>query len=111
MFNSTQNTSEETTSSMTTQQTTTPVSINFHFDPLCPLAWRTALWIREVRKVRPVDVHWRFFSLEFVNRKEGKEPDYQTGYGWAGLRKRAYERKQIGMKEVKNLYLELGAAK
>jgi len=37
---------------MTTKQTT-PVSINFHFDPLCPLAWRTFLCIREARKDRP----------------------------------------------------------
>ena len=95
---------------MTTQQTTTPVSINFHFDPLCPLAWRTALWIREVRKVRPVDVHWRFFSLELVNRKEGTEPDYQNGYGWAGLRTLAYVRKQSGNEAVEKLYLALGAA-
>ena len=52
---------------MTTKETT---GINFHFDPLCPLAWRAALWIREVRKVRPLNVTWRFFSLEVVNRKE-----------------------------------------
>ena len=95
---------------MTSQQTTTPVSINFHFDPLCPLAWRTALWIREARKVRPVDVHWRFFSLELVNRKEGTEPDYQNGYGWAGLRTLALVSKQSGNEAVEKLYLALGAA-
>jgi 2-hydroxychromene-2-carboxylate isomerase len=95
---------------MSTQQTTTPVSVNFHFDPLCPLAWRTALWIREVRNVRRVDVHWRFFSLEVVNRKEGVEPDYQNGYGWAGLRTMALVRKQQGNEAVEKVYLALGAA-
>lgn len=67
---------------MAVRKTTDPASINFHFDPLCPLAWRTALWIREVRNVRPVNVTWRFFSLEVVNRKEGVEPDYVNGSGW-----------------------------
>ncbi len=95
---------------MATKQTAVPVSINFHFDPLCPLAWRTALWIREVRNVRPVDVTWRFFSLEVVNRKEDVEPDYQDGYGWAGLRTLALARRQEGNEAVERLYLALGAA-
>ena len=101
---------EEITSSMSTQQTRKPVSINFHFDPLCPLAWRTALWVREARNVRPVDVHWRFFSLEVINRKEGVEPDYQNGYGWAGLRTMALARRQQGNEAVEKIYLALGAA-
>ena len=71
---------------MSIGEATTPVTVNFHFDPLCPLAWRTALWIREARSVRPVDVHWRLFSLEIVNRKEGVEPDYVNGNGWTALR-------------------------
>lgn len=95
---------------MATKRTAAPVSINFHFDPLCPLAWRTALWIREVRNVRPVDVTWRFFSLEVVNRKEDVEPDYQDGYGWAGLRTLALARRQEGNEAVERLYLALGAA-
>jgi len=96
---------------MTTKETGTPTtSINFHFDPACPLAWRTALWIREVRKVRPVDVTWRLFSLEVVNRKEGTEPDYQNGGSWAALRTLALVRRQGGNEAVEKLYLTLGAA-
>jgi predicted DsbA family dithiol-disulfide isomerase len=95
---------------MTAKEATTPTSINFHVDPLCPLAWRTALWIREARKVRSVDVTWRFFSLEVVNRKEGVEPDFQSGYGWAGLRTLAQARRQGGNEAVEQLYLALGAA-
>jgi predicted DsbA family dithiol-disulfide isomerase len=95
---------------MTAKEATTPTSINVHLDPLCPLAWRTALWIREVRNVRPVDVTWRFFSLEAVNRKEGVEPDFQDGYGWAGLRTLARARRQDGNEAVEQLYLALGAA-
>ena len=96
---------------MTTKETNTPTtSINFHFDPACPLAWRTALWIREVRKVRPVDITWRLFSLEVVNRKEGTEPDYQNGGSWAALRTLVLARRQGGNEAIEKLYLTLGAA-
>ena len=91
------------------QQTHTPVTINFHFDPLCPLAWRTALWVREVRNVRPVNITWRLFSLEIVNRKEGTEPDY-IGYGWIALRTLALARRQHGNEAIEKLYVALGNA-
>lgn len=89
--------------------TNTPARINFHFDPACPLAWRTALWIREARKLRPLDVTWRFFSLETVNRKEGVEPTY-TNYSWPALRTLALARRQGGNEAVERLYLTLGNA-
>ncbi len=94
---------------MTTQEATTPASIDFHFDPMCPLAWRTALWMREVRQVRPVDVTWRFFSLETINRKEGAQPDYKSA-GWAALRTLALARRRGGNEAVERVYLALGAA-
>jgi predicted DsbA family dithiol-disulfide isomerase len=95
---------------MAISNSNTPVSINFHFDPLCPLAWRTALWVREAREVRPVDVTWRFFSLEVVNRKQGVEPDYTNGLGWAALRTLALARRQGSNEAVEKLYLALGNA-
>jgi len=91
------------------QQTSTPTTINFHFDPLCPLAWRTALWVREVRNVRPINITWRLFSLEIVNRKEGREPDY-ISYGWIALRTLALARRQHGNEAVEKLYVALGNA-
>ena len=94
---------------MTTSETPL-ASINFHFDPACPLAWRTALWMREVREVRPVDVTWRFFSLEVVNRKEGVTPDFQKDGSWAAHRTLALARRQGGNDAVERLYLALGAA-
>jgi predicted DsbA family dithiol-disulfide isomerase len=94
---------------MSIQEATTPTSINFHFDPLCPLAWRTALWVREVREVRPVDIHWRLFSLEVVNRKEGVEPDYVSN-GWTALRTLALARRLKGNEAIEKLYIALGNA-
>jgi predicted DsbA family dithiol-disulfide isomerase len=93
---------------MTTNET--PTRINFHFDPLCPLAWRTFLWIREARKVRPIDITWRFFSLEVVNRKEGVTPDVQHDGSWAAERTLALARRLGGNAAVERLYMTLGAA-
>lgn len=95
---------------MSIREATQPVSLYFHFDPLCPLAWRTALWIREVRNARPVDVHWRFFSLEVVNRKPGVEPDYVNGNGWTALRSLAQARRKYGNEGLEKLYIALGNA-
>jgi len=95
---------------MTAKEAISPTSINFHFDPACPLAWRTFLWIREARKVRPVTVNWRFFSLEVINRKEGTEPDYQNSGSWASMRTLALARRKGGNEAVEDLYLTLGTA-
>jgi predicted DsbA family dithiol-disulfide isomerase len=85
--------------------------IDFHFDPTCPLAWRTALWVREVKNVRPLEVTWRFFSLEVINRKEGDTPDFQSDSGWPSLRALALARRRGGNAAVERLYVTLGAAR
>ncbi|QBD82486.1 hypothetical protein EPA93_43530 [Ktedonosporobacter rubrisoli] len=95
---------------MSIKEANTPVSLNFHFDPLCPLAWRTALWIREARKVRPIDIRWRLFSLAEVNRKEGSQPDYVNDAGWAALRTLALARREKGNEAIEKLYIALGNA-
>jgi len=95
---------------MTAKEMTSATNINFHFDPACPLAWRTALWVREARKVRPLHVTWRFFSLEVINRKEGMQPDYKNDGSWASMRTLALARRQGGNDAVERLYLTLGTA-
>jgi 2-hydroxychromene-2-carboxylate isomerase len=67
---------------------TTPSAVDFHFDVMCPYAYQTSLWMREVRDLAGVDVTWRFFSLEEVNRVEGKKHPWERewSYGWSMMR-------------------------
>jgi len=41
-------------------------TVDFHFDILCPYAYQTAKWIRDVRDQIDLAINWKFFSLEEV---------------------------------------------
>lgn len=93
--------------------TTSSTAIDFYFDPVCPWAWRTSLWIREVMHVRPIQVTWQFFSLQAINK--GKETLKETHFRSApGFRTMALLRRQYTVHEantyIDQLYLALGQA-
>jgi len=62
--------------------------IDFYFDPMCPYAYQTSIWIRDVRRQTALGIDWKFFSLEEINRPEGKKHPWEReiGYGWSPLR-------------------------
>ena len=66
----------------------TPTRVDFHFDVICPWAYQTSHWMREVRDRLGREVDWRFFSLEEVNRLEGKKHPWERewSYGWSMMR-------------------------
>jgi 2-hydroxychromene-2-carboxylate isomerase len=63
-------------------------SVDFHFDIMCPWAFQASVWMRDVRDRLGLEVGWRFFSLEEVNRAEGKKHPWQRewSYGWSMMR-------------------------
>ena len=63
-------------------------AVDFHFDLMCPFAYQTSRWVREVRDRTGLEVTWRFFSLEEVNRQEGKKHPWERAwsYGWSMMR-------------------------
>ncbi|MFP5488473.1 MAG: DsbA family protein [Acidimicrobiia bacterium] len=65
-----------------------PTIVDFHFDVMCPYAYQTSKWIRAVRDELGIEIRWRFFSLEEVNRVEGKKHPWERewSYGWSLLR-------------------------
>jgi predicted DsbA family dithiol-disulfide isomerase len=85
-------------------------TVDFYLDTACPWSWRTSVWIREARKVRPIDIHWKFFSLEEVNKpmntvKEGHIASRRT------FRTMVLARRRHGDEAVDRLYWEFGQAK
>jgi hypothetical protein len=43
--------------------TTRPDTVDFHFDVLCPWAYQTSLWMREVRDHLDLTVRWRWYAV------------------------------------------------
>lgn len=75
-------------------------TVRFYFDPVCPWAWLTSLWAREVRNQRQLDIEWKFFSLAEVNERE----PIRCG----PLRIAAQARQEGGNAAVDLAYLALG---
>jgi hypothetical protein len=67
--------------------------------------------MRQVRQVRPVEVRWRFFSLEVVNKGDDKTVDWESGRSAPALRLLALVRRQHGDDAVDRLYGALGQAR
>jgi 2-hydroxychromene-2-carboxylate isomerase len=74
--------------------------LDFFFDPRCPWAWLTSLWVREVQKQRPLDVEWKFFSLAEINELDAARN--------GPLRIAAQARREGGNSAVDLAYLGLG---
>jgi len=88
-----------------------PTHVEFYFDTMCPFAYHTSRWIREVRALGLVEVSWRFFSLEEVNRKPDQQHAWEreTTYGWGPLRVAAWLRR-IDMRLCDEWYRVAGRA-
>src|SRR5947207_7115052 len=84
--------------------------VDFYFDVSCPWAWRTSLWIREVEKVRPIQVTWKFLSLAKMNEaNDYSHASHAASHATFPLLARARER--FGNDAVDRLYLALGRAR
>lgn len=88
-----------------------PTSVEFFFDLMCPWAYQGAVWIREVRARTGLDISWRFFSLEEINRVEGKKHPWERdwSYGWGQMRVAAILRRR-SQDDVDRWYEIMGRA-
>jgi 2-hydroxychromene-2-carboxylate isomerase len=87
--------------------------VDFHFDVMCPWAYQTSKWVRTASQQRDIHITWRFFSLEEVNREEGKKHPWERpwAYGWSLLRIAALLRRQPdGNDAVDRFYEAAGRA-
>jgi 2-hydroxychromene-2-carboxylate isomerase len=85
--------------------------VDFHFDVMCPFAFHASRWIREVRAHTGLEISWRFFSLEEINRRDGKKHPWERewSYGWSMLRIAALLRR-TDMAACDAWYARAGAA-
>ncbi|MHB8465404.1 MAG: DsbA family oxidoreductase [Acidimicrobiales bacterium] len=86
-------------------------SVRCYIDPMCPWAYQTSRWLREVRAEAGLAIEWRFFSLEEVNLKPGKKHPWERpwSYGWSQMRIGALLRRD-GQDVLDRWYAACGAA-
>lgn len=86
-------------------------TVDFHFDLMCPYAYQTSKWIRRVREQTDLTINWRFFSLEEINRQEGKKHPWERewSYGWSMMRIGVALRR-LGMEYLDAYYERAGRA-
>lgn len=83
------------------------IPVTFYLDPICPYSYKTSLWIREARKVRPLDIDWRFLSLKAIN--EGTENLKEAhARSIASFRMMAKAKLDHGNEYVDRLYASIG---
>ena len=88
--------------------------IYFYFDPVCPFAWMTSKWVRQVTAQRDYTVDWRFISLRMINAAVDYDshfpPGYEAGHtaGLKLLRVAARVRADYGRDKVGPLYEAIG---
>lgn len=87
-----------------------PYDVEFFFDPGCPFAWQTSVWIRRVAELRDVKIGWRFISLRHINR-DNELPPQMVEAQERGLRYHrvcAAARAELGNDAVGQLYRAWG---
>jgi len=86
--------------------------VTFSFDPMCPYAYQSSKWIRDVRSQIGLDIEWLFFSLEEVNREDGKKHPWERpwSYGWGQMRVGALLRREHGNDALDRWYEVVGRA-
>jgi protein-disulfide isomerase-like protein with CxxC motif len=80
----------------------------FYFDPRCPWCYQTARWVRRLAELGEVDVDWRPFSLEVVNRPEGTDAADLEKTGSPALRTAVLLASECGSPALGPFYAALG---
>lgn len=94
--------------------TNRPADVAFYWDPVCPFAWLTSRWVREVARQRDLQVDWRFISLRLLNETRYGDDEFAARYrashdaGLGLLRVAAAIRAAEGPERIGALYTRFG---
>ena len=89
--------------------------LHYWFDPVCPFAWMTSTWVRQVAAQKSYDVEWKLISLRLLNAHIDYDshfpPEYEAGHtaGLRLLRVCARARAEHGLAALDPLYARIGA--
>ncbi len=85
--------------------------VTFYFDVSCPFCWVTSRWIKEVEKVRDIEVDWKPMSLSVLNEGRDELPEeykFMMQCNWTPARLFNAVFSQDGQEAVDKLYTALG---
>jgi 2-hydroxychromene-2-carboxylate isomerase len=85
-------------------------TVDFWFDPLCPWAWITSRWVKEVEAVRDVQTRFHPMCLSYLNEEKDISDEYRERLraGWGPVRVVMATMEAHGIEAVDRLYTELG---
>jgi 2-hydroxychromene-2-carboxylate isomerase len=83
---------------------------DFWFDPICPFAWISSRWIKEVEQVRDVSVTWHVMSLAYLNQDKDIPDQYRAFLepGWGPVRVLVAAEQRYGREVLFPLYTAMG---
>jgi 2-hydroxychromene-2-carboxylate isomerase len=83
---------------------------DFWFDPICPFAWISSRWIKEVERVRDVSVTWHVMSLAYLNQDKDIPKEYRSILepGWGPVRVLVAAEQRYGREVLFPLYTAMG---
>ena len=85
--------------------------VTFYFDVSCPFCWVTSRWIKEVEKVRDIEIEWKPMSLSVLNEGRDELPEdykFMMQCNWTPARLFNAVFSQDGQETVDKLYTALG---
>lgn len=88
-----------------------PLDVDVFVDPVCPFAWITSRWMREVESVRPVRMRIRVMSLSVLNEGRDDLSDFYrdlVGRAWGPVRVLIAAERDHGTEAMASLYEAMG---